>query len=150
MPMYIPGQKNKFFNDVMDVFEDKHHSRHAKIVQEGLSGQLYEAKRSKAKAVEKIMDDIKDSLVKFGFKHKQLGSVDTYEKEASENIESEIKKLVPILKKFDIFGFHNKEESDYQIVWNFGSKAFRGLNVTITFHKDNNVVTVNVYDSAMG
>ncbi len=56
MPMYIPGQKNKFFNDVMDVFEDKHHGRHARIVQDGL-GYLSEAKRAEELTGEDIYSD---------------------------------------------------------------------------------------------
>lgn len=36
MPMHIPGQKSSFFEEVMGVFEDENHGRHAQIVQEGL------------------------------------------------------------------------------------------------------------------
>lgn len=62
MPSYIPGQKNSFFEELMSVFEDEHHGRHAQIVQEGLSQAIEEGLASYTKYGYNAISDFRTKL----------------------------------------------------------------------------------------
>lgn len=113
--------------------------------------ELWEArqvKRSKSKAIVATMDAIKAEMTAAGWKHRQMGSVDTYTRKV--DAEQAAKAVAAALKKHNLKGFHNREEDEYTVKWYFEHPRHRGFLATLTHYKDEpGEVYLHVQDQAM-
>ena len=103
-------------------------------------------RRSKNQVIVKAMDEVKSSLEKAGWKHRQMESVDTYTRQM-DGAKAE-KEIAAILKPYKLVGFHNREENNGMVEVVFEHRLFSKFMASLKYDLGSPQMVLYVGDHA--